>query len=233
MAISILIVEDETVIAQDIKAALLAKGYKVCGIARTCEKAVDMIMKLKPDFALIDITLQKSQAGIEVGKLCQQLQIPFVYATSHSDIGTLEKVKITHPWGYLLKPFNRESMYAVLEIAFANFASRKDELRPDEQVIQIRMGEEMVRLRYNELLFLESDGNYTHFQSITSKYTERKSMKELLDAMPDHPFVRVHKSFAINKHKAGNYSRTKLFIADFEIPIGRAYADDVHTFLKS
>jgi DNA-binding LytR/AlgR family response regulator len=58
-------------------------------------------------------------------------------------------------------------------------------------------------------------------------------MKELLDAMPDHPFVRVHKSFAINKHKAGNYSRTRVFIADYEIPIGRAYADDIHTFLKT
>jgi DNA-binding LytR/AlgR family response regulator len=228
MALSILIVEDEFVIAEDLRAALLASGYKVFGIARTYEQALEILKKGTPDFALVDITLNTDQTGLELGRmLYEDLNIPYIYVTSHSDISTLEKVKLTYPSGYLLKPFKRESIYAAIEVALVNFNNNHPVAHEAEKSIIVKKGEEKKRVKYNEILFLESDANYTNIQTVTAKYTERKTMKDFLDELPEHPFIRVHKSYAVNKYKVHHYTREKIFMAGHEVPIGRTYSEEL------
>lgn len=233
MALNILIIEDEFVIAEDIRAALLASGYKVFGIARSYNQAIELLRKGTPDFALVDITLNTDQSGLELGRMFHEdLNIPYIYVTSHSDTSTLEKVKLTYPNGYLLKPFKRESIYAAIEVAQVNFSNTHVPQQDMEKSIVVKKGEEKKRVRYNEILFLESDANYTNIQTITSRYTERKTMKDLLDELPDHPFVRVHKSYAVNKFKVHHYTREKIFMAGHEVPIGRTYSDELSKSLN-
>jgi DNA-binding LytR/AlgR family response regulator len=233
MALSILIIEDEFIIAEDIRAALLASGYKVFGIARSYEQAIELLKKGKPDFALVDITLNTDQSGLELGRMFyEDLNLPYIYVTSHSDISTLEKVKLTYPSGYLLKPFKRESIYAAIEVAGVNFLNNRAHPQDEGKSILVKKGEEKKRVKYTEILFLESDANYTNIQTITNKYTERKTMKDLLDELPGHPFIRVHKSYAVNRHKVHHYTREKIFMAGFEVPIGRTYADELNKSLN-
>lgn len=228
MALSILIIEDEFIIGEDLRVALLASGYKVFGIARSYEQAIELLKKGTPDFALVDITLNTDQSGLELGRMFyEDLHIPYIYVTSHADTGTLEKVKLTYPSGFLLKPFKRESIYAAIEVAQVNFVNSHSSHEEDERSIIVKKGEEKKRIRYSEILFLESDANYTNIQTITARFTERKTMKDMLDELVAHPFIRVHKSYAVNKHKIHHFTRDKIFMAGHEVPIGRTYADEL------
>jgi response regulator of citrate/malate metabolism len=116
MSLSVLIIEDEFITAEDIRAALVIKQHTIFGIARSFEQAIQLLQKGKPDVALVDITLGKRQSGLLLGKLLsEELQIPYFYITAHSDISTLRKVKLTNPNGFIVKPFKRESIYALLQ----------------------------------------------------------------------------------------------------------------------
>jgi DNA-binding LytR/AlgR family response regulator len=230
MPLSVLIVEDEFIIAEDISSALISNGYRIFGIADSYQQAIDLLKRGRPDFALLDITLEGEQWGLKLGKmLSEDLQIPYIYVTSHSDIATIEKVKVTAPSGYLLKPFNRESIYTSIEVALANFNLSKNN-GGAEQVMNLKQGTKTIRILFSEILFLEADGNYTHIHTLSTKYTERKKLKEIMDELEGHPFVRVHKSYAVNKQKIHSHTREKILLGGHEIPVGRTYLEELNSF---
>jgi two-component system response regulator LytT len=230
MPLSVLIVEDEFIIAEDISSALISNGYRIFGIADSYQQAIDLLKRGRPDFALLDITLEGEQWGLKLGKmLSEDLQIPYIYVTSHSDIATIEKVKVTAPSGYLLKPFNRESIYTSIEVALANFNLSKNN-GGAELVMNLKQGTKTIRILFSEILFLEADGNYTHIHTLSTKYTERKKLKEIMDELEGHPFVRVHKSYAVNKQKIHSHTREKILLGGHEIPVGRTYLEELNSF---
>jgi two-component system response regulator LytT len=230
MALSVLIVEDEFIIAEDISSALISNGYRIFGIADSYPQAIDLLKKGRPDFALLDITLEGEQWGLKLGKmLSEDLQIPYIYVTSHSDIATIEKVKVTAPSGYLLKPFNRDSIYTSIEVALATFKSSRSP-ETEEQALILKQGTKTIRILFSEILYMEADGNYIQIHTLSTKYTERKKLKEILDELGEHPFLRVHKSYAVNKQKIHTLTREKIILAGHEIPVGRTYLEDLSSF---
>ena len=131
----ILIVEDETVIAKDLRFSLIDMGYSVTGIVSSYDEAIESLNKDKPDALLIDITLRGQKTGIDLGRLLlEKDEIPFIYLTSHSDKLTIEQAKTTRPSGYLVKPFKKENVYSTLEIALNNFAHRNLDLTRSKKV---------------------------------------------------------------------------------------------------
>ncbi|PSB01125.1 GGDEF domain-containing response regulator [Merismopedia glauca] len=118
MATSILIVEDEKIVARDLQLVLEDLGYSVPAIANTGELAIQKAFELKPDLILMDIRLLGEMDGISTAQIVvDQLDIPIVYLTAHSDETTLARAKLTHPYGYLIKPFEERELRAVIEIA--------------------------------------------------------------------------------------------------------------------
>src|SRR5215211_5478121 len=102
----ILIVENEAFIAQDIRQRLQGLGYSVVACTGQAEEAVRMARDLKPDLVLMDIMLTHEMDGIEAAEQIRKLhQIPVVYLTAYSDRQTLQRAKLTEPFGYILKPF--------------------------------------------------------------------------------------------------------------------------------
>jgi YesN/AraC family two-component response regulator len=133
-SIKILIVEDEILIARDIKEALEELNYSVCDFAPSVERALEIIEAEKPDIALIDIKLKGKETGIDLGKiLLEKDTIPFIYLTSHTDALTLSESKNTRPSGYLVKPFKQNDVHIALEIALNNFAHRKIDISHSPQ----------------------------------------------------------------------------------------------------
>jgi len=116
---SILIVEDERVIAVSIKNILRHLGYKSAYIAESGEKAIKIIEEKHPDLVLADIVLEGEINGIELAKqIKKQYRIPVVFLTSYSDEKTVSKAKFSEPYGFVTKPFKIEDLQITLEIAF-------------------------------------------------------------------------------------------------------------------
>jgi PAS domain S-box-containing protein len=114
----ILIVEDETIVALDIERKVARSGYEVVGNVTSGEAAIDKVKKTHPDLILMDISLEGDIDGIEAAERIQRhFDIPIIYLTAHSHPQTLERAKITEPYGYIVKPFERRSLHATMEMA--------------------------------------------------------------------------------------------------------------------
>ena len=114
----ILIVEDERIVAEDLKRLLIRMGYAVTAIAASGEEAIRSVTTDRPDLVLMDIRIQGPQDGIEVAEhLYAEYDVPVSYLTAFADAPTLDRAKATMPFGYILKPFETRSLQVVIELA--------------------------------------------------------------------------------------------------------------------
>jgi two-component system, cell cycle sensor histidine kinase and response regulator CckA len=115
---TILIVEDERIVAGDIEARLALLGYRVVATAATGDDAVRLAGDLRPRLVLMDIHLEGAMDGTEAAVVIRdQYDIPVVYLTAHADAPTLHRAKTTEPFGYLLKPFDDHELRTTIELA--------------------------------------------------------------------------------------------------------------------
>jgi len=113
----ILIVEDEALIAKDIEKILLDLGYSVCVILTMGSRVVSKIVGENPDLVLLDIMFHNQVRGIDIArKVRAKLDVPIVYLTAHSERDIVKKAKITEPFGYIIKPFENQELYTIIEI---------------------------------------------------------------------------------------------------------------------
>ena len=115
---TVLIVEDEFIVADDIKLTLQYAGYTVCGIADNVMEAREIIQSKKPSLVLLDIHLKGKLNGIELAKELREQNIAFVYLSANSNQKILEEAKATEPYGFLVKPFREKDLLVMLDIAF-------------------------------------------------------------------------------------------------------------------
>lgn len=117
----ILIIEDEPLIARDLKRICTKLGYVVAGIAYHSDQALDMLSCRKYDLVLLDISLSGSLSGIDIGKLIHEnRKVPFIYVTSFADRTTLSLAKANFPSGYVVKPFEEKDIFTSIEVALVN-----------------------------------------------------------------------------------------------------------------
>jgi two-component system cell cycle sensor histidine kinase/response regulator CckA len=118
MATSILVVEDEPLIAHDIQRTLIGLGYEVPVTVASGREAITAVHDMRPRLVLMDIKLRGAMDGVEAARLIrEQFEVPVVYLTSYSDDATLTRAKQSHPFGYLVKPFNDRELRAAIEVA--------------------------------------------------------------------------------------------------------------------
>ncbi|PZR26455.1 MAG: sigma-54-dependent Fis family transcriptional regulator [Citrobacter freundii] len=118
----ILIVEDEFIVANDLRHILLKEGYRVVGIAASVEQARKMIEAKQPDWILLDIMLKGDLTGIDLGMELKQQQRPFLYISANTNQQILEAAKQTEPYGFLVKPFREKDLFVMLDIARHRFS---------------------------------------------------------------------------------------------------------------
>jgi signal transduction histidine kinase len=123
----ILIVEDEAIAAENIAGRLQQQGYDVLGIVDTGMAAIEAAKHKQPDLVLMDIMLKGDLDGVSAAKeIYAQYQIPVVYMTAFADDKTIERVKDTEPFGYLVKPFKPQELKATVEVALRKHQSEID-----------------------------------------------------------------------------------------------------------
>lgn len=115
----VLIAEDENIIAIDIKNTLHRIGIDVLDIVRSGEEVLRKVREEAPDLILMDISLDGALDGIETAEiLTTKYNIPVIYLSGMSTRETLQRAKITEPYGFLLKPFDSRELEIAIEMAF-------------------------------------------------------------------------------------------------------------------
>ena len=116
--IQILVVEDESIVAKDIQKSLQILDYDVCAVVSSGEEAIEKVKENYPDLVLMDIVLKGKMDGIEAAKeIRHNFNVPVVYLTGHADEKTLQRAKITEPFGYIIKPFEDRDLRPAIEMA--------------------------------------------------------------------------------------------------------------------
>lgn len=123
---TILVVEDETIVAKDIQCSLQRLGYHVPSTATSGEEAIRKAGELKPDLVIMDIVLKGRMDGVETAQQLQhRYDVPVVYLTAYADHQTLDRAKTTTPAGYMLKPFQPTELRTTIELALHRSRSNR------------------------------------------------------------------------------------------------------------
>lgn len=140
---SILLVEDEGIVAHDLQETLTRLGYKVSGIASEGVQAVKMAQELQPQLVVMDVSLRGEIDGIQAARLIQERsRVPVIFLTGHSDPATLHRAVLTGPLGYIVKPFQEVELRCAIEVAMhkhrADLAMREREevLRRNAELLE-------------------------------------------------------------------------------------------------
>jgi DNA-binding LytR/AlgR family response regulator len=240
-SIDIFVVEDEIVIAHDIKGALEDIGYKVLGIARDYQSAIKVFDYEKPDLVLLDITIKGTKTGIDIAEYIRaNFNIPFIFITSHANSATIEKAKKTKPNGYLVKPFNQDDLYAAIEVALFNYNDRatvvklksEEEQRPTfKDSIFVKSGSLFQRVRIEEITYLEADGVYTNIYTKDKKYADRKILLDFEKVLDPSMFLRVHRSYVVNLAHVTGIKTDQVIVGKSVVPLGRTHKERLLSLL--
>ncbi len=118
----ILVVEDESIVARDIRNMLVGLGYDVTDVVPDAKSAVLKSKETHPDIVLMDVMLQGEITGVEAAeKIYTQFNIPVVYLTAYADSTTVQQAKKTEPFGYIIKPFEERELQTTIEIALYKY----------------------------------------------------------------------------------------------------------------
>jgi DNA-binding response OmpR family regulator len=120
-----LIVEDEALIAEELKGRLTRLGFRVIDMVDSADEGVAIATSELPDLVLMDIRLRGTKDGVQAcEEIRRQVDVPIIYVTAHSDEQTVSRAKRTDHDGFILKPFHRHELQSTIEVALQRHAIR-------------------------------------------------------------------------------------------------------------
>ena len=217
----ILIVEDEVLIADNLKRFLTKKGYHILDIAISYEEAVEIYLREKPDIALLDIRLNGPKTGIDFAHFLQEQSnpIPFIFLTSQIDIQNINSAKDSFPAGYLSKPVQKDSLYATIEVIMHKFNVDESEMKS----IPIFDGNKSYMVPIKDIMYFQAEHVYVKVYLVDGQQIiQRSSLKDLLEQLPSKQFIQTHRSFAINLKQVSHWDYQQIYVGDITIPLSRS-----------
>jgi PAS domain S-box-containing protein len=220
----ILIVEDEGVVALEIQDRLDSLGYGVIGVAASGERAIQLAAQHRPDLVLMDIILRGDMDGIEAAHQIQQKSnIPVVYLTAHSDEATLQRAKVTTPFGYVIKPFEERDLHVAIEMALYKHQIDQ-ELRASEERLRL-----LVESGNDIIMVLDGDGKYTYVHGL-AQFGGRDADKDIIGQTPYDIFDYDTATLMMQRTKKVLAS-DKAMTVEVELPLnGKSYWFNEHIY---
>ena len=233
--IKVLVVEDEAITAMQVYDILDELGYNVIEPVTNYEDAVEILLKEKPDIALLDIKLEGERSGIDIADYIKKnFDIPYIFLTSKADPRTLDQVKQLNPPAYLMKPFNHDDLYTSIELVLYNYHttnnfSKKVDVKSNlnKDAFFVKDNNSFHKILFSEILYAKSEHVYIEVYTKSGKqYLIRNSMNNFTENLPSN-FLRVHRSYTINLDHIKRISPVHVFIENYKIPIGKNYRDQL------
>ncbi|MEO7767053.1 MAG: response regulator [Ferruginibacter sp.] len=244
-SIKILVVEDEMIIAAKISMQLTSLGYEVTGILPRGEQAIQQVKENKPDIILLDINLKGVLDGIETARQVQQFaDIPIIYLTANSDEATFNRAKPTKPAAFISKPFKQLDLQRAIELTISRMAGHATGLDTENKAgeaqpfilsdrIFVRFREKMVKIMLADILYLESDRNYSRIFTSSKEYVLAITLKAIEDKLSMKAFMRIHRSYIVNIAQVDEVTESHVMIATKPIPLGSGMREQLMHRVKT
>jgi len=188
-------------------------------------EAIDYLQKEKIDLILLDIKMPDI-SGIDFLKsISNPPMVIFTTAYSEHAVQSFELDAID----YLLKPFSQARFLKACNKAYEQYKLKNNlsEMAMIPDSIFIKSGYEQIRISLNEILYVESNGNYMQFVLSNQKILSRLTMRETEELLPVSSFVRIHRSYIVSKKQISKIEKNAVWIKQIELPIGAAYIKEV------
>jgi len=226
-SLKILLVEDDIDLAYNLKELLENLNFTVVGIFDKSDLVLDYLKINKVDLLLADIMIKGDKDGIELARQVRLLyQMPIVFITAYSENEVLKRALEIEPDGYLLKPFNKENLKTTIALAFSSYNNRAGKPSSkilDNKTIQIRDKGFKLLISVDDIVVAKADGLYTKIFTKTKSYVVRDILKDIESKLPEEQFLRVHKSYVVNKKYIKSFNGKFVIVDDQFIPIRRGY----------
>ncbi|MFL0685218.1 LytTR family two component transcriptional regulator [Algoriphagus aquaeductus] len=232
----ILIVEDDISIAENIQEILELLGYVNIDIANSANQCIKVIKKYRPDLIFMDIKLKGDKDGIELGEIIKQMvDAPLVFVTSYSDPTIIERAKRIAPAGFIVKPFNTNDIHAIVEIVLYNKRTKPSAevvvaKAPNESpflvndAVFIKADNAFERVQYDDIFYVEANGNMVTIFTKNRDFSIRKSMKEIEEILPSQLFLRVQKSYIVHLGQIESFNTKEITLKQGAVvQVGRQY----------
>ena len=174
---TILVVEDDINVAAVMEARLESFGYKVCDIARTGQKAIEGHSHHQPDLVLMDILLEGDMNGIEAAEqISSASDVPIIFVTCLNDPSVLDKAIQTHPYGYLVKPYDNAELRSCIEIALVKHKAAKERekliAQLEDALLQVRKLSGLLPICASCKKIRDKEGGWQQIEDYISTHSE-------------------------------------------------------------
>ncbi|MBX9782608.1 MAG: response regulator [Chitinophagaceae bacterium] len=252
----ILVIEDEYIIANQIKLFLESENYDVIGPADNYADGCRLVDESAPDLIIADIRLYDDlDAGIRISEyVYKKYTIPVIFLSGYSDAETLSKAKATNPNTFLIKPkpLDKPQLLATVKIALPesiHFTKHRI-ISLKGKLINIESGSARTAsyenttiinkvFNFDEIIFIESYNQFfkntilIHTADPKYGFLIREELDDFYKTLPSQ-FIRIHKSYIANSKKITGYKiSSMILIGDMSLPIGEKNREEVTRFLNS
>jgi DNA-binding LytR/AlgR family response regulator len=225
--LKILIVEDEPLIADHIEQYVLDGGFASGGIADTFHDAKNLLQIEEPDMVLLDINLGGGPDGIDIAHyINQHHKKPFIFISSNTDHKTLERVKLTNPYGFIVKPFKAGDIQTQINLAWHSFNLQTENSQVSfagsflvNDHFFIKDKHSLVKVNYSDVLYAEACDNYSIIYTTQAKYVLSYTLKVVEEKLAPFSFLRTHRSFLVNLKHIQKVNPKEVLVNGKEIPV--------------
>lgn len=232
----LLAVEDDPVQARLLRHTVRQLGYEVVGTAASAAEAEAMFGEMDPDMVLLDIHLRGEVDGVALAlRLLQIRPVPLIFMTSDHDRSTYERALAAGPFAFLEKPYAEAALTRALELAVAHHARQQGGALADlpdggalvPGALYVRENNRLLKVRYDEVLWLEADDSHVHLHASMRKYTVRVSLRDLESKLPPGRFLRVRRNALVQLAAIENIDLKvgTVWVGGQEVPVGGTYRD--------
>lgn len=246
---TILIVEDELLIAEEIAYTVRELGHTALEPVASSDAALEILATQFVELVLMDVNIAGDTDGVATAVLARRhFAVPVVFLTARSDPATLNRAKLAHPYGYIVKPFTEQSLRAQLEMALFNAYESPGSFRPaptaepvelvpganplpeasTAKYLFVRKGpsNNHVKLLFSDILYFEARGNCVRLHTAAEKLVVDSTIKGLEQWLP-FSFFRTHRSFVVNLDHVSALDEGGVIINQEFIPVGRSFKDEL------
>jgi two-component system LytT family response regulator len=193
-------------------------------------EAIDFWQKEKVDLIFLDIKMPDISGIVFLKSIPNPPMVIFTTAYSEHAVQSFELDAID----YLLKPFSQSRFLKACSKAYEQYRLKNNPTSPvnEDSSIFIKSGYEQIRVALDEILYVESSGNYMQFVLANQKILSRLTLNEVEELLPASAFVRIHRSYIIAIKKITKFEKNIVWIKQTELPIGTAYVKEIQKITR-